>query len=92
MKDLDDKMVKEEEQEEEWRGRAESYELDSFVCVTGYLSGIDILLFNISSLTSSNDLDVASFVNPNQVVPGNFWTVWIRRRIRPFFTYYRIFL
>jgi hypothetical protein len=55
MKDLDevdDKMV-EEEQEEEWRGRAESYELDSFVCVTGYLSGIDILLFNLSSLTSN---------------------------------------
>ncbi len=38
VKDLDDKMV----EEEEWRGRAESYELDSFVCVTGYLSGIDI--------------------------------------------------
>jgi hypothetical protein len=47
--EVDDKMV---EEEEEWRGRAESYELDSFVCVTGYLSGIDILLFNISSLTS----------------------------------------
>jgi len=49
--EVDDKMV-EEEQEEEWRGRAESYELDSFVCVTGYLSGIDILLLIISSLTS----------------------------------------
>ncbi len=46
--EVDDKMV----EEEEWRGRAESYELDSFVCVTGYLSGIDILLLIISSLTS----------------------------------------
>ncbi len=55
MKDLDevDEKMVEEEQEEEWRGRAESYELDSFVCVTGYLSGIDILLFNISFLTSN---------------------------------------
>jgi hypothetical protein len=49
-KDLDeaDEKLVEEEQEEEWRGRAESYELDSFVCVTGYLSGIDILLFSVS--------------------------------------------
>jgi hypothetical protein len=49
--EVDDKMV-EEEQEEEWRGRAESYELDSFVCVTGYLSGIDILLFSVYCFTS----------------------------------------
>ncbi len=32
-----------------------------------------------------NDLDVASFLNPDQVDSGNFWTVLIRRRIRPFF-------
>ncbi len=79
MKDLDEKMVEEEEQEEEWRGRAESYELDSFVCVTGYLSGIDILLFNVSFLLLDinsrerpRSLDVASFVNPDQVGSGKF--------------------
>jgi hypothetical protein len=32
--------VAEEEKDEEPRGRAESYELDSFVCATGYLSGM----------------------------------------------------
>ncbi len=89
--EVDDKMVEEEEQEEEWRGRAESYELDSFVCVTGYLSGIDILLFNVSFFyfvtfiqvnDKHNGLDVASFVNSDQIGSGNFLAVLILRRIR----------
>jgi hypothetical protein len=57
--EVDDKMV-EEEQEEEWRGRAESYELDSFVCVTGYLSGnryptLQCFLFYFLTLIHVND-------------------------------------